>query len=708
MRAIACALGLAAAGAGTGFVVALQEVLRQTYPAQGLWRTSLWICSGGAAVGAAIGAGCALAALLLISIWSRLVARPAEGLARGASQPPPPLTCPLWALRVIVLLGLLTAAAALLIPRRVPIRFGLPYPGLAISLLVLLWVGATMLGAGIAFRVPEPGRPEERLKLRWMTGLGFVYVIAFLHLWAWAKSWEALLGLAAASAVACILVYVLLLAVARIADAGLGAPLGRVIVGRPGQTLTGVVLAAALVLWVASWRSGTTARTEARRHGANVIVICIDTLRADRPSFFAADSLRDLTPNLRELLARRGTVYTKAITQAPWTMPAIASVMTGLYPAEHGAEQRWGVLGPTRLTLAEILREAGYRTLGISGAVYVTNASGLRQGFEAFDESQALDHLIISSRAITDKAIEFLGAHAREPLFLYAHYFDPHWAYRDHEDYEFADSYDGWLRDLLPDMKQNEFAEHVARVRPRPRRRLFDPDELAYLHDLYEEEIAFTDAEVGRLLRYVRDEGLEDNSLVIVFADHGEEFLERGNLGHGKTVHEALIHVPLLIAEPGPSDQAIVSHAVETRALFTTILDFLGVPPPDGRAAPTSLLSDDPTDPILVRSATYTLVSGEAGRRFREPVNLWWTCVQDGRWKLLKEHLRGRALLYDLAGDPGETNECSGEYPEHRKRLERQLDRLDAYVQHGGPSGAGLKADEEQQRRLRSLGYLGD
>jgi len=247
MRAIACALGLAAAGAGTGFVVALQEVLRQTYPAQGLWRTSLWICSGGAALGAAIGAGCALAALLLISIWSRLVARPAEGLGRGASQPLPPLACPLWALRVIVLLGLLTAAAALLIPRRVPIRFGLPYPESAISLLVLLWVGATMLGAGIAFRVPEHGRPQEWFKLRWMTGLGFVYVIAFLHLWAWARSWEAALGLAAATAMACVLVYVLLLAVARIVDAGLGAPLGRVIVGRPGQTLTGVVLAAAVM-----------------------------------------------------------------------------------------------------------------------------------------------------------------------------------------------------------------------------------------------------------------------------------------------------------------------------------------------------------------------------------------------------------------------------------------------------------------------------
>lgn len=708
MRAIACSLVVAATGAAAGFVLALHEVLRHTYPAQGLWRTSLWICSRGTAMGAAIGAACALAALLLISIWPRLIGRPAEEPRHSDFQPVRPLDCPPWRLRLIVFLGLLTAAAALLMPQHVPVRFGLPYVELAVSLFVLLWVAGTILGAGIPFRPAEHERAEEWFKLRWMTVLGFAYVIAFLHLWACSKSWQALLGLAAAGAAACVLAYVVAVGAVRPVHARLGAPLGRVMVGRPGQALAGVVLAAALVLWVASWRTAAGARSEARQQGGSVIVICVDTLRADRPSFFAADSPRDLTPSIRELLAQRGTVYTKAITQAPWTMPAIASVMTGLYPAEHGADQRSGVLGPTQLTLAEILREAGYRTLGVSGAVYVTNASGLRQGFEAFDESQALDHLIISSQAITDKAVDFLGAHTREPLFLYMHYFDPHWAYRDHQEYEFADSYDGWLRELLPDMKQNEFAEHVARLRPRPRRRLFDPDELAYLVDLYEEEIAFTDAEVGRLLRCLREAGLEDDSLVILFADHGEEFLERGNLGHGKTVHEELIHVPLVIAEPGPNDQATVSHPVETRALFTTILDFLGVPPPDGRAAPTSLLSDDPTDPILVRSATYTLVSGEAGRPFREPVNLWWTCVQDGRWKLLKEHLRGRALLYDLASDPGETNECSGEYPEHRKRLERQLDRLDAYVQHGGPSGAEIKADEEQQRRLRSLGYLGD
>ncbi|MDH4179686.1 MAG: sulfatase, partial [Armatimonadota bacterium] len=561
--------------------------------------------------------------------------------------------------------------------------------------------------AGIASLTSEDRSREEWFRLRWMAVLAFAWVIGFLHTWARAGSSHEVLGLAAIEAAIVCAGYVALMHPGRAIHSRVGAPLGRVIAGRPGKALTAIVALAALALWAGSWRTAETARGEARRRGMNVILIVIDTLRADRPSFFAVDERpRDLTPNIRDLLARRGTVYTKAISQAPWTMPAVSSIMTGLYPDEHGAEQRDGTLPPDQLTVAEILREAGYRTVGASSVVLITKASGVVQGFESFDESQALDHTTISSRAITDKSIEFLRARSDEPFFLFAHYFDPHWAYRDHSEYDFADGYNGWLRDLMPEIRHNEFGEYVASVRPRPRRHLFDPDELSFLHDLYAEEIAYTDAEIGRLLGYVRESGLEENSLVILVADHGEEFLERGNLGHGRTVHQELIHVPLIIAEPASAGGETRPYPVETRALFTTVLEFLCVPPPPGRALPASLLSDRGSERSLVRSSTYTLVTAEAGRRFPEPVNLWWTSLQDGRWKLIKEHLRGRALLYDLSRDPGETRECSGEYPEQRNRLERHLDQLDVEAQSAAPTRPVPEADEEHQRRLKSLGYL--
>ncbi|UCC68705.1 MAG: sulfatase, partial [Armatimonadota bacterium] len=318
-----------------------------------------------------------------------------------------------------------------------------------------------------------------------------------------------------------------------------------------GRAAGALVLLAAVGLWGAGSVVVHRARAEALERGLNVMVVSIDTLRADRASLLSEDEReRDLTPNMRELLAARGTVFSKAIAQAPWTLPSVASIFTGVYPKQHGAEHRTSVLPPGQLTIAEILREAGYRTLGVSSALYVTNASGLRQGFERFDESQARGQRNISSPRVTDKAIEFLEASSGEPFFLFVHYFDPHWAYRDHEEFGFAGWYDGWLSDISQRLKQDEFTRHLGTVRPRPRRQLLDPEELKYIRDLYEGEIAYTDAEVGRLLRYVRQAGLEKSTLTIMVADHGEEFLERGNLGHGETIWQEVVHVPMIIAGP--------------------------------------------------------------------------------------------------------------------------------------------------------------
>jgi len=710
MRAIGCALALAAVGAGAGLGLAAQEVSRHGYVSQGMWRTALWISARGVGVGAGVGAVCAVAGLLLLFFCLRLIAwRARQTELAQDERRPKPFDCSAWALKLLLMLALATGATVLLTPRTGTLRLDLPYADLRLFLLILLWAVSTVLAARVALLVEEEQRAEEWFRVRWLTALCFAYAAVFIQTFTRAESWPAVAEISVVVAACFLAAYFLLVAPARFLYSRVGAPLGQALMGKPGRAAGVLLLCTAVVLFIASRPVASQARAAARQRGANVLLIAIDTLRADRPTLISAEEhARDLTPNLRELVGQRGTVYASAITQAPWTMPAVASVMTGLYPTEHGAEQRWGKLAPSQLTLAEILRETGYRTLGVSAAVYVSNASGLRQGFEAFDESQALGEATVSSPAVTDKAIEFLRAYGKEPFFLYAHYFDPHWEYRNHQEFDFADGYHGWLQHPPQAIAQNDMVHYLASIRSRPRRQLFDPEELTYLWDLYEEEIAFTDAEVGRLLRYVRESGLEESTLVVIFADHGEEFMERGNLGHGKSVHEELIRVPLVIAEPSSTDQVTVSQPVETRALFTTILDFLELRPPPGRALPPSLLGGSAAERGPVRSATYTLISGEAGQSFPEPVNLWWTCIRDERWKLAKEHLRGRAFLYDLAADPGETKECSGDNPDHRRRLERELDRLDAQLQSSAPRGPILEADEQQQRRLRSLGYLGD
>lgn len=710
MRAIGCPLVLAAVGAGAGLGLAAQEVSRHGYLGRGLWRTALWISARGVGVGAAVGAVCAVAGLLLLFFCLRLIAwRARQTEVAQDERRPKPFDCSTWALKLLLMLALATGATVLLTPRSGTLRLDLPYANLRLLLLIAVWAMSAVLAARVAVLVEEEQRAEAWFKVRWLTALCFAYVVVFIQTFTRAESWAVVAAISVAVAACFLAAYFLLVGPARLLYSRVGAPLGQALMGKPGRAAGVLLLCTTVVLLAASRPVALRARAAARQRGASVLVIAIDTLRADRPSWTSAEEhARDLTPNLRELVGQRGTVYSSAITQAPWTMPAVASVMTGLYPTEHGAEQRWGKLGASQLTLAEILRDRGYRTLGVSAAVYVSNASGLRQGFEAFDESQALGESHVSSPAVTDKAVEFLRAYGKEPFFLYAHYFDPHWKYRNHQEYDFADGYQGWLEQPPEGIAQNDLVHYLASMRRRPRRQLFDPEELTYLWDLYEEEIAFTDVEVGRLLRYVRESGLEETTLVVILADHGEEFMERGNLGHGKTVHEELIRVPLVIAEPSSTDQVTVSQPVETRALFTTILDFLEVRPPPGRDLPPSLLGGSAAERGPVRSATYTLISGEAGLSLPEPVNLWWTCIRDERWKLMKEHLRGRALLYDLADDSGETEECSSDNPEHRRRLERELDRLDARLQGKAPKGPVLEADEEQQRRLRALGYLGD
>jgi arylsulfatase A-like enzyme len=381
-------------------------------------------------------------------------------------------------------------------------------------------------------------------------------------------------------------------------------------------------------------------------------------------------------------------------------------MLTGLYPAEHGADEHTKVLATAQLTLAEILREEGHLTMAISSGLFVTKASGMHQGFEVFDESLAGGQKVVSSVGVTDRAIELLQERGDRPFFLFVHYFDPHWVYQDHGDWEFADGYDGWLVAPSQDLTQEAFEKMVRTERPRPGEKWLDPEEIEYLADLYDGEIAFTDREVGRLLRYLRDSGLEKDTLVIVVGDHGEEFMERGYLGHGKTLNQEVLAVPLAMAGPSITGGSVCPWKVETRALLTTILDSLGLPPPSGDGLPRPLLPLEDVGDELVRSATYTKAMRAGSERFARPQRVWMSCIQDGRWKLMEEHLSNSTILYDLEEDPRETRDASDEHPIERERLARALEELDSRVRGRETRKLAPRVDEEHERQLRALGYL--
>ena len=462
---------------------------------------------------------------------------------------------------------------------------------------------------------------------------------------------------------------------------------------------------AALSPWIAR-------PTLAARSPRNVILIGIDTLRADHSTPSSTDGAGgELMPHLAALAAR-GARFDAAVSQSPWTMPAFASVLTGRYPHEHGAISLAGSLRPDEVTLAEVLREAGWATRAVVSHEYVDRWHGFAQGFERFDQRNVKGHEAITSADVTDAAIGELSLERSQPLFLFVHYFDPHYEYRDHGAFPHADGYQGWLREQL------HFDNLVKN------RQLVGQAELQFVKDLYAEEVAFTDREVGRLLEFVRVQGLEEDTLVAVVSDHGEEFLDHGNFGHTTTLYEELVHVPLVLAGPGVPAGARFGEPVETRALFGTVLDLCGVD-----YAPRS------RERSLVR--TLQRVSGGSGGAEAMAFSTVWlpdakpewgkrfelASLRAGSLKLIRDLTRDERMLFDLASDPREQRDLWREGPsgeldgtgdgaltgELRSRAEELSSLLDAWIEEMRVRATGVPRHElsgAMEARLRALGYL--
>jgi arylsulfatase A-like enzyme len=536
-------------------------------------------------------------------------------------------------------------------------------------------------------------------RLRWLTAVASVWVAVFLGLWASAESGRQAVVPGAAALLICGTGCLIFYRLARRVRSLCPGTAGGLATALRVRWLPCLVLAGAVVVWLAGWVVARQARSQAKQAARNVIVIAVDTLRADRVSLLSDhEHDRDLTPNLRRLLGPRSTVFTNAISQSPWTLPAFASIFTGLYPEEHGAEQVTSILSPEQSSLAELLREAGYRTTGIVSGYYVSSQFGMDQGFGEFDESQVLEATAVTSEQVTERALGFLRGRRGDPFFLFVHYFDPHGTYVDHPGFHYADGYSGWLREEAHTEKQHLVVQ--------AKRHLCGPPEHAYIRDLYDEEVAYTDSHLGRLLEFVEAAGLWESTLVIFVSDHGEEFWEHGALGHRCTLYQEVVGVPLVVADPSDGRHSVIRTPVETRWLFGTILDFLSVERPVGRARGPSLLDGSAAAGGLVRSSTHPVLRAEdlgtdSGAR------VWLSCIIRERWKLVRDHLLQQSELFDLARDSSERCDLWGSEADIADDLAAALAAWDREVGVGrSVAPSGRAADEEQIRRLRSLGYL--
>jgi len=301
----------------------------------------------------------------------------------------------------------------------------------------------------------------------------------------------------------------------------------------------------------------------------DIILITADTLRADHMGVYGYE--RNTTPSL-DRIAGISVRFTNATTPLPRTTPALASLMTGLWPQHHGSRE---VSDPFTggTTLAEILRESGYATVGVSANWVASAKQNMHRGFQAFI---SLKHGKADDRAqfVTDSALTAARLAPKDkPLFLWVHYMDPHFPYHPPKSY--------------PATPPGETCKKIMRDITRKRLRLgvvqgnragIGERSLEDCVQLYDAEIAYMDSQIGHLLKGLASDGRLENVILVFTSDHGESFGEAGLFyEHGSTLHDAVLKVPLLITAPGVK-AGVDEQVIRLEDLMPTILALAGLP----------------------------------------------------------------------------------------------------------------------------------
>lgn len=274
----------------------------------------------------------------------------------------------------------------------------------------------------------------------------------------------------------------------------------------------------------------------------NVIVFLIDTLRADHLQPYGYD--RGTSPNL-QALAKECLVFEQAHAAASWTKASVASLFTSNYPSMHGAEDYLDRMSTAATTLAEVMGEAGYRTCAVGFNNWVFDpifnvTQGFERVFEVIDQTREGG---ARADSVVAEAIDWIREKRDEPFFVYVQTVDPHGPYAPQPGYRERFAHGTYAGELTGRLKGP--GTHLGRSREQ-----VSDEDLQFLLDLYDAEIGFADEKLGELIGYLKNDGLWDETALIVTADHGEEFLDHGNWSHGGTLFQEQLHVPLLIKLP--------------------------------------------------------------------------------------------------------------------------------------------------------------
>jgi arylsulfatase A-like enzyme len=432
-----------------------------------------------------------------------------------------------------------------------------------------------------------------------------------------------------------------------------------------------------LLLWTALAASCGGASVErAPADAPNVLLITIDTLRADRLGLYGY--AKPTSPALDDFAAG-AVVFEQAEASSPWTLPSLASVMTSEVVSTHNCWNYTSVLDDSFLTLPERLLAAGYDTACVVSHLFTTSRHGLQQGFVHTDDSYAYPEidpvLNITSQVISDKAIRFLDQKVaspdKAPWLLWLHYFDPHKEYMAHA---------GLTESFVTPGERSQGV---------------------ILGDVYDGEVRYTDDHVGRVLAHLAELGLAEGTLVVLLADHGEEFEDHGGSGHGHSLHTEVVRVPLVLRAPGIAPRRVPELARQVDVL-PTVLELVGLSTPPGLAG-HSLVP-------LMKGAGAAPTAGALAELDIGPLlsDSWRT----ERWRLIRTGAAEERVvrLYDLVADPRETKDVAAEHPDVVQALLAALEAAKAAGRERAKlfETTTLGQTPATQDDLHGLGYVGE
>ncbi|RLM34462.1 sulfatase-like hydrolase/transferase [Haloarcula sp. Atlit-120R] len=485
----------------------------------------------------------------------------------------------------------------------------------------------------------------------------------------------------------------------------------------------------------------------------NVLLIVLDTARA-RTVLPGLES--GLMPTLSRI-ANDGTTFTDATATAPWTLPSHAGMFTGKYASSHGVHAGNHIFDPDSAPLASRLSDAGYRTAGISGNVWISPEFGFDAGFDEFSmkwdlfwDAPELSSVISNrnttatgdtildvfrgqgpvdllkgalttgyakflaernddgARHTTSRTVKWLEQNgtADDPFFYFLNYVEPHLPYEPPE--PFLDEYlpDGADPSRVSNLDQDPW-QYVAGDRE-----LTDAD-IELFKSLYEAELAYLDTQLGRLYDTLAEQGILDETAIILVGDHGENIGEHGLMDHQYCLYETLIHVPLIIRYPELFNDKEVSGPVELRDLYPTVTDLAGAEPPaDTDVSTHSLVPRDGTVPVRDSAIAEYLVPqpsmdaireavesfDETATRFDRPLR----AIKTTDWKFIEAP--GDTELYDRDEDPTERIDIASMHPDICERLGTDLRDELGRLARGTSDETTISATKKE--RLEDLGYL--